>query len=124
MRFQKPVTKEEWKEYATGSDSSSFHLDFTVTEMTEFLMKLGYEIHAVDGVVKVRDTESDGGGGLDYRGDPYDKQFRQIIAIKPGDPMPERLDGDYGHQVHIWVAFRREMKAQMLRRLSSPESLV
>lgn len=93
------------------STTGWFHLSyFYFEEVQTFLNGLGYELVVHTGLIKVDFRHQDGDHSH------YEQVLREaVLAVKPGTPLPERLDSDEAHQMRVERVFNTEMKQKLLK---------
>ena len=101
------------KEYSdiTGCSSGLHIPDITVEEAQQWLIDRGYEIKIQKALAKVEQVEM-GWNEVIRTGKYEDMERKRIIAIKPGDIVPERVDES--GQFDFRSVFLREFKKKLL----------
>lgn len=86
---------------------------FEFEEVIEFLENLGYKIIVHETNVKIREVTHDG-GEVRETGKTWDDKRPGILAIKPNQILPDRLDSEEGKSMGLSVVFNKEIKKKLL----------
>lgn len=97
-----------------GVVSGNMHIEFTFEEMQKFLTLRGFKLIVIEGIAQVRDSESDGGGGLEWTSDFYPKKFRAIAVFSNFVKDWNKLDSQEVRDQRIDFVFKRELKKKLL----------
>lgn len=106
------VTNEEY--YRITNCVGDIRLpEFTIEEVQEFLIKLGYEIIIHKAEATIHMTSHDN-GEVRRTGETFQGLREAIMAIKPGTKLPSRLDCDEAYSLNFLSVFKVEMKKKLL----------
>ncbi|NJO62621.1 MAG: hypothetical protein HC836_31650 [Richelia sp. RM2_1_2] len=115
--MSKIYTKEEIKLFSNCTYEGNMYINFSVEEMQQYLINLGYKIILYSNVASVRDSIHEG-GEINYIGNHYDAKFTTLIAIKAeqeAELLTLRLDDEKIRNVNITHVFKEELKKSLLR---------
>lgn len=112
----KTITEAEYRKVSRCSPWFDIS-HFTFDEVQEFLNRKGYDILILRGTASVIDKVSDGGGGMDSIGDPYEKEVEDIFAVKFEEILfiPQRFDSKLADRFKINNVFQKELKLNLLK---------
>lgn len=110
--MEKIVSRKEYFEI-TGCSGGFKIQDFTVEEVQQYLINLGYKIIIHESMSTVQMVEMDAGGEVNRR-ETTEKLRQVIFAIKENDILPDRVDSEEVKKLDFHTVFNKEIKKQLL----------
>lgn len=109
------ITDKDYYRITNCAAVGGFRLpNFTIEEVQQFLIKLGYKIIIHKAEAKIHITESNMGGECRRTGETFDAIREAILAVKEDTVLPTRLDSQEAHDLNFLSIFENEMKKKLL----------
>lgn len=106
------ITNDEyWK--ITNCTSWVYFPSFDIQEVQDFLISIGYDIVVHETLCTVHDVTMDG-GEVRRTGGTSQEMRKRILATKPGDSLPDRIDSEEADKLDMLGVFRTEIKKKLL----------